>query len=77
MLRSGMLKLYLDLSAESRERYFKETLPLLHRTKTEVMRERDDDSYYLVYIGTKPTARGRGYATRLLKDMIRKVSKET
>lgn len=48
-------------------------LPLLTRTKTEVMRERDNDSYYLVYIGTKPNARSRGYATKLLQLMIMKV----
>lgn len=73
MLRSGIIKLYLQLPAEGRKRYFKELLPLLHRTKGEVLRERDENSYYLVYIGTKPSARGRGYATKLIQDMIVKV----
>lgn len=51
-------------------------LPLLTKTKTDVMREKDDDSYYLVYIGTKPNARSRGYATKLLQHMIRKVRQQ-
>lgn len=73
MFRSGMLKLYFQLPAEGRKRYYREMLPLLHRTKAKIMGERDEDSYYLVYIGTKPHARGRGHATRLIRDMIAKV----
>ena len=73
MLRSGMVKLYFQLPYEGRKRYYKEMLPLLGRTKMEVLKEQEDDSYYLVYIGTKPTARGRGYATKLMLDMIKKV----
>ena len=48
-------------------------LPLLTATKAEVMQQRDSDSYYLVYIGTKPNARSQGYATKLLRHMIEKV----
>ena len=73
LLRSGMWRLYFQLSAESQARLFKEMLPLLHDTKAEVMGDRDNDSYYLVYIGTKATSRGRGYATKLMLDMIEKV----
>lgn len=73
MLRSGMLKLYFQLPQEGRRRYYKEMLPLLTRTKQEVMGDRDDDCYYLVYIGTKPHARGKGYAGKLLRHMMRKV----
>src|SRR5690606_13658224 len=62
------------LSAEGRKRYFDELLPLLHRTKQEVMGSRDADCYYLVYLGTKPKARGRGYARKLLEDLIQVVS---
>lgn len=68
-----MLNLYFKLSREGRRRYYKEMLPLLHRTKMETLKERDNDSYYLVYIGTKPHARGRGYATMLIRDMIARV----
>lgn len=47
---------------------------MLHDTLGEVMGERSHDCYYLVYIGTKPSARGRGYASKLMKDMIMKVT---
>ena len=73
-LRSGLWRMYYLLSAEGRRRYFQELLPLLHDTKLEVMGSRDTDCYYLVYLGTKPKARGQGYATRLLQDMARVVS---
>ena len=72
--RSGILKLYFQLGPEGRKRYFKEMLPLLHDTLDEVMGERSHDCYYLVYIGTKPSARGKGYASKLMKDMIMKVT---
>ena len=36
-------------------------------TKEEVLQERDDQSLYLVYIGTKPSARGQGYARALIE----------
>lgn len=68
-----MWRLYYQLSAEGRNRYYNELLPVLHDTKQEVMGDRDDDCYYLVYIGTKPNARGKGYASRLILDMMAKV----
>lgn len=68
-----MLKLYFQLPSEGRKRYYKEMLPLLHKTKAEVLGARDAESYYLVYIGTKPNVRGRGYATKLIRHMIVKV----
>lgn len=68
-----MWRLYLQLSAEGRERYFNELMPLLHDTKAEVLGEREGDAYYLVYLGTKPHARGRGYARKLLQTMIDRV----
>jgi GNAT superfamily N-acetyltransferase len=74
MLRSGMWRLYYQLSAEGRNRYYNELIPVLHHTKEEVMGERDNDCYYLVYIGTKPNARGKGYASKLILDMMAKVS---
>lgn len=66
--------MYYLLSAEGRRRYFQELLPLLYNTKLEVMGSRDADCYYLVYLGTKPKARGQGYASKLLTDMARVVS---
>lgn len=74
VLRSGLWRMYYMLSMEGRKRYFDELLPLLHRTKLEVMGSRDADCYYLVYLGTKPKARGRGYARKLIEDMITVVS---
>ncbi|KAK4103597.1 N-acetyltransferase-like protein [Parathielavia hyrcaniae] len=69
-LRSGMWRLYFQLSPEGKKRYFQEILPLLHDTKVEVLGDRDDDAWYLVYLGTKPNSQGRGYGARLLQDMM-------
>lgn len=69
-----MWRLYFQLSAEGRKRYYDEMMPLLHHTKAEVLGDRDDDCYYLVYLGTKPSGRGRGYARKLLEEMIARVS---
>lgn len=68
-----MWRLYLQLSPEGRERYFNELMPLLHDTKAEVLGKREHDAYYLVYLGTKPHARGRGFARKLLQTMIERV----
>ncbi|KAL8998691.1 MAG: hypothetical protein Q9188_006053 [Gyalolechia gomerana] len=67
MFRSGMWTLNLKLSRDGRRRFHTEFLPLLHHTKSEVLRDLDNDSWYLVYIGTKPGAQGRGYARRLIE----------
>ncbi|SPN99592.1 uncharacterized protein DNG_02444 [Cephalotrichum gorgonifer] len=71
VLRSGLWRIHFMLSTEGRRRYFDEVLPLLHRTKVEVMGARDAECYYLVYLGTKPNSRGRGYAGKLIEDLIR------
>lgn len=76
VLRSGMWRLYFQLSSEGRQRYYNEMLPLLHDTKAEVLGERDENAYYLVYLGTKPHARGRGYARKLLQTMIARADAE-
>jgi ribosomal protein S18 acetylase RimI-like enzyme len=73
MFRSGLWRIYFLLSPEGRKRYYDELLPLLTRTKAEIMGERDKECYYLVYLGTKPNSRGRGYARRLLDDLTKKV----
>lgn len=74
-LRSGLWRLHFQLSAECHRRYYAELLPLLEHTKLEVMAQRGapDDSYYLLYLGTKPGARCRGYARKLLEHMFAKV----
>lgn len=73
LFRSGQWRLWYQLSFEGRQRYYNEMLPLLHHTKAEVLGQRDNDAYYLVYLGTKPHARGRGYARKLLQTMIDRV----
>lgn len=74
MFRSGMWTLNLKLSRDGRRRFHTEFLPLLHHTKSEVLRDLDNDSWYLVYIGTKPGAQGRGYARRLIEYVTEQVS---
>ncbi|KAI0132489.1 acetyltransferase [Xylariales sp. AK1849] len=76
MIRSGMWRLYYQLSVEGKKRYYNELLPLLHDTKLEIMGERDDDCYYLVYLGTKPSGQGRGYARKLIEQMAVKADVE-
>ncbi|EMC91870.1 hypothetical protein BAUCODRAFT_79349 [Baudoinia panamericana UAMH 10762] len=66
ILRSGMWRLNFQLSREGKKRFFTEFLPLLHDTKAQVLAERDDESWYLVYIGTKPSGRGKGYARAVI-----------
>lgn len=67
ILRSGMWRLFFKLSKEGKVRFYKEFLPLLHDVKHRTMRDRDDKSYYLVYLGSKPSARGKGYARKLIE----------
>ena len=75
ILRSGMWRLPFQLSAEGRARFFSEFLPLLHKTKAEVLGPRDDKSWYLVYIGTKESARGKGLARACIEEVTRVVSR--
>lgn len=73
IFRSGMWRLKFQLSNEGNKRFFEEFLPLLHKTKEEVMGDRDDESWYLVYIGTRPESRGKGYARKLIEHITKKV----
>ena len=74
--RSGMWRLQFGFkfSAEGHKRYFREFMPLLHETKHEVLGDCENESWYLVYIGTKPHARGRGYARALIESVTNEVS---
>lgn len=74
MFRSNMWRLNHKLSEQGRNRFKEEFLPLLHKTKKEVLGDLDNDSWYLVYIGTKPEARGKGYARRLIEHVTTQVS---
>src|SRR3712207_945679 len=69
ILRSGLWRLQYQLSPEGKKRFFSEFLPLLHDTKVSVLGPRDNDAWYLVYIGTKPSGRKRGYARRLIESV--------
>ena len=74
--RSGMWRLQFGFkfSAEGHKRYFREFMPLLHETKHEVLGDCENESWYLVYIGTKPLARGKGYARALIESVTKEVS---
>ncbi|KAI1142363.1 hypothetical protein F5Y05DRAFT_223627 [Hypoxylon sp. FL0543] len=76
IIRSGMWRLYYQLSAEGRKRYYKELLPVLHNAKVETMGDRDSECYYLVYLGTKPSGQRRGYARKLIEHMAAKADAE-
>lgn len=74
MLWSGMFGLNWKLSKEGKKRFFDEFLPLLHDTKHRVLgKENDANSWYLVYIGTKPGSRGKGYAKSLIEYTTKQV----
>ncbi|KAI9847771.1 MAG: hypothetical protein M1838_000770 [Thelocarpon superellum] len=60
IVRSGLWRMYFRLSRQGRQRFFDEFLPLLQDTKQEVLGERDDESYYLVYLGTKRKEQRKG-----------------
>jgi hypothetical protein len=74
ILRSGLWQLKFKLSAEGRKRFFREFLPLLHSTKAETMGHRDCESWYLVYLGTRRSSRGKGYARKLVEHVTVQVS---
>jgi len=76
IFRSGMWRLNYKLSGEGKRRFFNEFLPLLHDTKHGVLGERDDNSWYLVYLGTRPSARGKGYARKLVEHVTKQADRE-
>lgn len=75
LFRSGLWRLGWALSEEGRARLFGEFLPLLASSKLEVLGEKlDQDSWYLNYIGTRKSARGKGLAKKLMNYVIDQVS---
>ncbi|KAK0672333.1 hypothetical protein QBC41DRAFT_30058 [Cercophora samala] len=75
--RSGLWRLHFQLCPEGKRRLFDEILPLLHDTKREVLGpEKENDAWYLVYLGTKPRSQGRGLGGRLLRDGMMKADRE-
>jgi len=67
IIRSGLWRLNYQLCTEGRTRFFTEFFPLLHETKATVLGDRDNDSWYLVYVGTRPSARGKGYCRKIIE----------
>lgn len=74
LFRSGLWKLYYKLPRVSAKRFFHQLLPILHDAMLQVLGNRVSECYYLSYLGTKPGGRGKGYASRLLRHMMAKVS---
>ena len=74
MFKSGMWRLRYQLTAEGSKRFFNEFLPLLHETKAKALGADDQKSWYLVYIGTRPGAQGKGYAKALIEMVTKHVS---
>jgi ribosomal protein S18 acetylase RimI-like enzyme len=70
--RSGLWRLHYRLSKIGHRRWFNDFMPLLHDTKHHVLGDRDSDSWYLVYLGTKPDARRKGLARALIEDVTSK-----
>lgn len=76
ILRSGLWRLNYKLSAEGKKRFFTEFLPLLHDTKHSILGHRDESAWYLVYIGTRPSSTGKGYARKLIENVTRVADRE-
>ena len=74
MFKSGMWRLRYQLSAEGCYRFFKEFLPLLGETKAAALGADDENSWYLVYLGTRPGSQGKGYAKALIEMVTKQVS---
>jgi GNAT superfamily N-acetyltransferase len=72
-MRSGMWRLYFRLTAGGRHRLFGDLLPRLHHAMDDVLGAHAAECYYLVYLGTKPSGRRRGYAKKLIEAMAVKV----
>lgn len=86
IFKSGMWRLYYKFSNEGRKRFFNEFFPLLNSTKyslsikfanwfcrATVLAEREAQSWYLVYLGTRLNARGKGYARKLVEHVTAQV----
>ena len=61
------------LSPEGRTRFFEDFLPKLHDAKHEVLKQQDENSWYLVYVGTRPKSRGKGLARKLIEHTLKEV----
>lgn len=71
VFRSGLWRLNYRLSAEGKRRFFHEFFPLLHDTMQSTLGERELETWYLVYLGTRPSGRGKGHARKLVEHVTR------
>lgn len=76
ILLSGLWRLHYKLSPIGRHRFFTTFLPLLHNTKLAVLGPEDETSYYLVYVGTRPAARGMGLARKCIEHVTKRADEE-
>jgi len=77
LFRSGMWRLNYQLSPEGKTRFFTEFLPLLNDTKLQVLGpEINQDSWYLVYIGTRSSGRGKGHARKVIEHVTKQADAE-
>ncbi|KAH9881866.1 hypothetical protein J1614_001037 [Plenodomus biglobosus] len=76
ILRSGLWRLHYRLSPEAKRRFFTEFLPLLHDTMSSTLGARAPHAWYLVYLGTRPSGRGKGHARKLIEHVTRIADRE-
>lgn len=63
-------------SKEGRIRFFEEFFPLLHKAKHDTLGKDDPHAWYLVYVGTKPGSRGKGFAKALIEHTTKQADAE-
>lgn len=76
VFRSGLWRLNYRLSPEGKRRFFNEFFPLLHDTMHSTLGERELETWYLVYLGTRPSGRGKGYARKLVEHVTKLADRE-
>lgn len=76
LFRSGLWRLNYRLSPEGKRRFFNEFFPLLHDTMHATLGERELETWYLVYLGTRPAGRGKGHARKLIEHVTRMADRE-
>lgn len=76
ILRSGLWRLRYRLSAEGKRRFYTEYLPLLYDTMSNTLGARESSTWYLVFLGTRPRARGQGHARKLIEHVTRMADRD-
>ncbi|KAF1928003.1 uncharacterized protein M421DRAFT_101378 [Didymella exigua CBS 183.55] len=76
MFRSGLWRLNYRLSPEGKRRFFSEFFPLLHDTMQVTLGDRELETWYLVYLGTRPAGRGKGHARKLVEHVTKMADAE-